>query len=143
MAPVVQVIAGFILPFTFGIIGSLLYVLLQHYTAVRENLLVPRDHALAYLRVVLGVVVAACVSMLMTSASGPAVPLLPAISGSTPPSALIGSLSLTGNLVTFLAGFGAEAVFTLLQALVQRVFAAPTERPSAQAGLLPSSTSAR
>lgn len=123
VAPVVQVITGYMLPFTFGIIGSLLYVLLQHYTSVRANLLEPRDHALAYLRVVLGIVVAASVSLLITSNSGPSTPATLAASGSTSPNALVGSLTFSSSLITFLAGFGAEAVFTMLQNLVHRVFA--------------------
>jgi hypothetical protein len=123
VAPVVQVITGYILPFAFGVIGSLLYVLLQHYTSLRANLLEPRDHALAYIRIVLGIVVAASVSLLLTSTSEPSMPLLPPSSGSTPPNSLVGSLTFSASLITFLAGFGAEAVFTLLQNLVDRVFA--------------------
>ena len=123
VAPVIQVVSSYILPFTFGIIGSLLYVLTQHYTNLRANLLVPRDHVLGYLRVALGIVVAASISMLITSASGPTPTTSPPLSGSTMPGSLVGSLTLTTSLITFLAGFGAEAVFTLLQDLVQRVFA--------------------
>jgi hypothetical protein len=123
VAPVIQVITAYILPFVFGIIGSLLYVLLQHYTSVRANLLEPRDHVLAYIRIVLGIVVAASVSLLITSNSGPSEPLVPPASGSTSPNSLVGSLTFSASLITFLAGFGAEAVFTLLQNLVDRVFA--------------------
>jgi hypothetical protein len=128
VAPIVQVVTTYILPFTFGVIGSLLYVLLQHYQNLRSNLLIPRDHVLGYLRVALGIVVAASVSMLITSASGPTAPTAPPLSGSTAPDSLVGSLTLTTSLITFLAGFGAEAVFTLLQNLVDRVFSLPDRK---------------
>jgi hypothetical protein len=127
VAPTVQVITSFILPFIFGIIGSLLYVILQHYNQVRANLLVPRDLALANLRVILGIVVAVCVSLLIAGSTGPAAPIQPSASGSTAPGSLVGSLTLSASLITFLAGFGAEAVFTLLHGLVQRVFASPDQ----------------
>ena len=92
---------------------------------MRANQLVPRDLALSHLRVILGIVVAVCISLLITGAVGPAVPIQGLPSGSAAPSSLVGSLTLSASLIAFLAGFGAEAVFSLLQTLVQRVFAAP------------------
>lgn len=124
-APVVKVISDFTLPFLFGVIGSMLYVLLQHYANVRANTLRPIHEALAYLRVILGIVVAACVSLFITSYASP--PIQTAAGGSFGPNSLVNSLSLSASGVTFLAGFGAEAVFTLLQQLVDRVFALPKQ----------------
>ena len=89
IAPIIQVIVSYILPFT------------------------------------LGIVVAVCISLLITGAVGPAVPIQGLPSGSAAPSSLVGSLTLSASLIAFLAGFGAEAVFSLLQTLVQRVFASP------------------
>lgn len=125
IAPIIQVIISYILPFTLGIVGSLLFVVLDHYTRMRANQLVPRDLALSHLRVILGIVVAVCISLLITGAVGPAVPIQGLPSGSAAPSSLVGSLTLSASLIAFLAGFGAEAVFSLLQTLVQRVFASP------------------
>jgi hypothetical protein len=120
VAPVVRVISSYTLPLIFGILGSLLYVLLEHYTSMRSNTLSPRDQALTHLRVILGVVVAACVSLLISSYSGPS----PSAGAASDAAAgnLVTSLALSASGITFLAGFGAEAVFTLLQALVTRVF---------------------
>ena len=122
VAPIVQTITTFILPFVFGIVGSLLYVLLSHYTSIKDNTLSPRDRALTSLRLILGVVVAACVSLLITSYAGPNPPAQIAPSGAPSSSTLVSSLTLSASAITFLAGFGAEAVFTLLQNLVARVF---------------------
>ncbi len=122
VAPIIQTITTFILPFVFGIVGSLLYVLLSHYTSIKDNTLSPRDRALTSLRLILGVVVAACVSLLITSYAGPNPPAQIAPSGAPSASTLVSSLTLSASAITFLAGFGAEAVFTLLQNLVARVF---------------------
>jgi hypothetical protein len=124
-APSIQAIANYALPFTFGVIGSLLYVLVHHYSSMRANVLMPRDAALAYLRVILGIVVAACVSLLISAYSEPAAVTAPSASGSSSPSNLVGTLALSASGITFLAGFGAEAVFTLLEGLVARVFSIP------------------
>jgi hypothetical protein len=124
-APVVKVITDFTLPFLFGVIGSMLYVLLQHYANVRTNTLRPIHEALAYLRVILGIVVAACVSLFITSYASPPIQTSPG--GSFGPTTLVNSLTLSASGITFLAGFGAEAVFTLLQQLVDRVFALPKQ----------------
>ena len=124
-APGIQAVSNYTLPFTFGVIGSLLYVLVHHYSNLRLNTLFPRDASLAYLRVILGIVVAACVSLLISAYSGPTVSPLPAASGSSAPSSLVGSLTLSASGITFLAGFGAEAVFTMLEGLVARVFSLP------------------
>jgi hypothetical protein len=125
VGPIVQVLSSFVLPFTFGVIGSFMYVLLHYYSNLKANTLIPRDRALAFLRITLGVVVAACVSLLITSYAGPNATIQPSASGSSAPGTLIGSLTLSASALTLLAGFGAEAVFTLLQGLVERVFALP------------------
>lgn len=121
--PIVQVISSYTLPLVFGILGSLLYVILSHYTNMKANTLHPRDLPLTYLRGILGVVVAACVSLLITSYAGPGAPAPGSPVAASPN--IVASLTLSASAITFLAGFGAEAVFTLLQALVSRVFAMP------------------
>lgn len=127
VAPVISVITNFVLPVAMGVIGSLLYVILEHYTRLRSNQLMPRDFALSILRVILGIVVAICISLLITGWSTPATQNALAVNGSVPPGSIVGSLALSASLITFLAGFGAEAVFTLLQALVLRIFNPPKE----------------
>lgn len=130
VAPLVGVITNFVLPVVMGVIGSLLYVILDHYTRLRSNLLMPRDFALSLLRVILGIVVAISISLLITGWSTPAPQNALAASGSVPPGSIVGSLALSASLITFLAGFGAEAVFVMLQALVLRIFNPPQgEKP--------------
>ena len=119
-----QVTTNYILPIIFGFLGSLLYVLLDHSTKLRTNTLSPRDFPLMILRVILGLVVAACVSLLISSNASPT-SSIQAASGVPAAGTLVASLTLSASGITFLAGFGAEAVILLLQGLVARLFSAP------------------
>jgi hypothetical protein len=125
VAPMLQVITNYELPLVFGFIGSILYVLLDHFTKMRMNTLSPKDFPLMGLRLILGLVIAACVSLLISSYAGPGAAALGPASGIPSPGALVATLTLSAAGIAFLAGFGAEAVFILLQNLVVRVFAVP------------------
>jgi len=125
VAPALQITTNYILPITFGFLGSLLYILLDHFKKLQTNTLSPRDLPLIWLRLIIGLVVAACVSLLVSSSASPGVMAAGSITGVPVAGALVASLISSASGVTFLAGFGAEAVVTLLQSLVTRVFAAP------------------
>jgi len=127
VAPMLQVNTNYLLPITFGFLGSLLYVLLDHFTKLRANTLSPRDFPLMALRLIIGLVVAACVSLLLSSSASPGVIATGSASGVLGAGALASSLISTASGITFLAGFGAEAVVTLLQSLVTRVFTPPKQ----------------
>ena len=118
IAPVLLVEGNFVLPVIFGCIGSAIFVVMEHYAKIRQSLLHPRDFALAPFRLVLGVVVGACIGLFFSS-YGP----MPQLEGQA--STLISSLTLTASGVAFLAGFGVEGVFSTLGTLVSRVFAPP------------------
>jgi hypothetical protein len=124
IAPILQVTTNYTMPMLFGTIGSLLFVLVDHFTKLRTNTLAPNDLSLMPLRLILGVVIAACVCLLITSYAAPSVS--PPGSGGTLTAAgtLVASLTLSASGLAFLAGFGAEAVFNLLQNLIERVFVA-------------------
>jgi len=107
----------------FGFLGSLLYVLVDHFNKLQGNTLNPKDFSLVFLRLILGLVVAACVSLLVSSYAGPGQPTPGSASGTPTPGLFVASLTLSASGLAFLAGFGAEAVFMLLQALIGRVFA--------------------
>ena len=120
IAPVILVWGNFVLPIIFSLLGSAIFVLLDHYKKARDGTLHPRDTFLAPVRLALGLVVGACVGLFF-SATMPQPPSLAAPSAS----ALISSLTLTASGVAFLAGFGVETVFSLLEALIARVFTVP------------------
>ena len=119
IAPVLLVWGNFVLPIIFGFIGSAIFVTLDHYTKMHDSTLHPRDYFLAPVRLALGLVVGACVGLFFSASTAVAPP------GPASGSALIASLTLTASGVAFLAGFGVETVFTLLQSLISRVFTAP------------------
>lgn len=122
ISPVLLVWGNFILPIIFSFIGSAIFVMLDHYNKIRESILDPRDFFLAPVRLALGLVVGACVGLFF-SAYGP---LPPSTSGAGPgAAALISSLTLTASGVAFLAGFGVETVFSLLEAVITRLFTVP------------------
>lgn len=123
IAPVLLVWGNFVLPIIFGFIGSALSVLLDYYKRIRSSELHPRDRYLAPVRLALGLVVGACVGLFFSASSA-----IPQAAASPSASSLISSLTLSASGVAFLAGFGVEAVFSLLEALITRVFAAPSEQ---------------
>lgn len=123
IAPILQVSTNYTMPVLFGFLGSLLYVLVDHFNKLRGNTLNPKDLSLVSLRLILGLVVAACVSLLVSSYAAPGPPAAGSAGGAPTPGSFVASLTLSASGLAFLAGFGAEAVFTLLQDLIGRVFA--------------------
>jgi hypothetical protein len=119
--PKVLAVGNYLLPVVFSLLGSLLFVILEYYNKVRTSVLSPSDSWLSWIRLVLGVAVGACIGLFFTSYAPSTPPLQsPETGGGT---ALIASLSLSASGLAFLAGFGVEGVFTMLQQLVGRIFA--------------------
>jgi hypothetical protein len=112
------VLGNYVLPVVFSLLGAIAYVMVDFFTKVRGSLLAPRDLSLAWVRLVLGLVVGACIGLLYSSATPSAQP------PTTTPnvSALVSALSLSASGVAFLAGFGVEGVFSMLESVVRRVF---------------------
>jgi hypothetical protein len=117
VAPMLLVWGNYVLPVIFGLLGSTIYVILDFYGKLRASCLHPRDTWLGPIRLVLGLVTGACVGLFF-SASGP-----PPGGAATD---LAGSLSLSASGIAFLAGFGVEGVFNMLDGLVHKIFTAPT-----------------
>jgi hypothetical protein len=119
VAPVLLVQGNFLLPVVFAFLGAAAYVVLDFYTKLRASTLAVQDRVLGPIRLVLGLVVGACIGLLYT-ASGTA-----AQGGAAN---LIGALSLSASGVAFLAGFGVEGVFDFLRELITRVFPSPAKQ---------------
>jgi hypothetical protein len=78
---------------------------------MRDSLLSPRDPILAWGQMAQGAVVGACIGLFITpSGAGPLVPLTP-------------------SALSFIAGFGVEGVFVMLESLIKRVFNVPEQKP--------------
>ena len=124
VAPRILAIGNYLLPVCFGMLGSLIFVLLEFWGKAKASQLEPRDGWLGWIRLVLGLVVGTCIGLFFTS-YGP-IQAQPAAGAAG--SDLLSALTLSASGLAFLAGFGVEGVFSALQGLVQRVFPAKSER---------------
>jgi hypothetical protein len=120
VAPTLLVWGNYILPVIFGFLGAVIFVVLDFFGKVRDSLLSPRDNILSWIRLVLGLVTGSAVGLFFSTYAPPQLAAGVAAAGTAD---LIGSLTLSASGVAFLAGFGVEGVFTMLESLVGRVFA--------------------
>jgi len=78
---------------------------------MRDSLLLPRDSTLSFSQLALGAVIGACIGLFFISSSGSqgtAGPIIP--------------VTLAPSALSFIAGFGVEGVFVMLESLIKRVF---------------------
>jgi hypothetical protein len=110
-----EVLANAALPVFYGILGAGAAVVRNMWAKMQDSLLSPRDITLALGQLALGAVVGACIGLFVTPNGTP--------NGGP---ALTGAVSLSASALSFIAGFGVEAVFVALESLIKRVFNAPT-----------------
>jgi hypothetical protein len=104
-----NVITGYILPVLMGLLGSMTYVLRRYLRSVGERLVTPRDLREYIVRLVLGTVF------------GVAIGFFTSDSGQASEQAITGQIGALGApALAFLAGYGVEAVFRLLDGLVEQ-----------------------
>jgi hypothetical protein len=113
--PMLTMWGNYMLPVIFGLLGILVFVILDFYGKIRDSRLDPRDHWLCLIRLVLGLVTGSCIG-LFYSATVPA--------NASPTESVAAALSLSASGIAFLAGYGVESVFNMLEGLVNRVFVA-------------------
>lgn len=101
-----------VLPICYGFLGAGAAVLRLLSKRMRNSLLTPRDLSLALQQLALGAVVGACIGLFV---AGPT-------SQGTPQTGLLGPVSLSASALSFIAGFGVDAVFSALEMLIARIF---------------------
>ncbi len=106
---VLDVLRGYLLPVLMGLLGSMTYVLRHYLRCLGERLLTPRDLREYIVRLVLGTVFGVAIGF-FTSASG-----APSEQGLVIP---VGSLGVPA--LAFLAGYGVEVVFRMLDGLAEQ-----------------------
>jgi hypothetical protein len=112
VAEVLSLFSTYVLPAMFGFIGTLAAIMRAIQGKVRDSVLGPRDLPLTALGLVIGPVAGLAVGLFFTP------------TGATAGNAgLAGSVSLTASGLGFLAGYGADAFFKFIDALLIRVFA--------------------
>jgi len=97
-----------VLPIFYGLLGAGAAVLRNLSRKIIASTLSPRDLNLSILQLGLGAVTGACIGLFIV-APGKDAPL-------------IGPVTLSGSAISFIAGFGVEAVFQALETLIGRVF---------------------
>jgi hypothetical protein len=113
VAAVLSLFSTYVLPAMFGLIGTLAAIMRSIQAKVRDSLLGPRDFPLTALGLVIGPVAGLAVGLFFTPSEA-------TTSGAT---GLAGSVSLSASGLGFLAGYGADAFFKFVDALLVRVFA--------------------
>jgi len=102
-----------VLPVLYGILGAGAAILRNLSRKMKFSLLAPRDLNLAFQQLALGAVTGACIGIFVAQPSG---------SGAVDAAKAIGPGALSGSALSFLAGFGVEAVFGALEAVIARIF---------------------
>jgi hypothetical protein len=115
IGPALTMWGNYMLPVIFGFLGILVFVILDFYSKIRDSRLDPRDYRLSVIRLVLGLVTGSCIG-LFYSATAPM--------EASPTESVAAALSLSASGIAFLAGYGVEGVFNMLEQLVNRVFVA-------------------
>lgn len=120
LGPALLVFGNYVLPIIFALLGASVYVILDFYSKLRDSLLAPRDAVLSWIRLVLGMVLGACVGLFFSSSSNPA--SMPTGAG------LADAITLSASGLAFIAGFGVEGVFGMLDSLVRRIFSGDQDK---------------
>jgi 4-amino-4-deoxy-L-arabinose transferase-like glycosyltransferase len=101
---VLNVVSGYVLPVLMGLLGSMAYVLRRYLRSVGDRLLTPRDLREYIVRLVLGTVFGVAIGFFTTAENVFANPVS----------------SLGAPALAFLAGYGVEVVFRLLDGLADQ-----------------------
>ncbi len=107
-ATVVNVFSNNILPMMFGLLGTLAGVMRSIYAKVRDNTLSPRDYRLSWSLLPLGAVAGLTVGL-----------IIPPNAGSP---GVTAGVVLSAASLSFLAGYGSEFFFGMLDAALTRIF---------------------
>jgi hypothetical protein len=112
VAWVLSLFSTYVLPAMFGLLGTLAATMRSIQAKVRDSLLGPRDYALSVLGLAVGPIAGLAVGLYFTPTGATA-------AGTT---GLAGAVSLSASGLGFLAGYGADAFFKFVDALLGRVF---------------------
>ena len=118
-AAFVNIMGSAVLPFFYGLLGAGAAIIRSLSRKIRESLLSPRDLHLSTQQLALGAVVGACIGLFVAA---------PDTSGE----GLLGPVTLSASAISFVAGFGVEAVFQALEALISRIFNLAPNRTGAR-----------
>jgi hypothetical protein len=108
---VLSACASYVLPVLFGLVGTIASFLRDISNRITGSILSPRDETLAIIRLILGAIAGLAVGLFFTPSTTAA-----------QISAGAGVLTLSASGIAFLAGYGADGFFRLMDALITRLF---------------------
>jgi len=103
----------YVVPMFFGVLGTIVGLVRGISIKVRESTLSPRDHMLSVMTIPVGAVAGLAVGLIFSSPST----VSETITG------LPQSITLSAAAFAFLAGYGADSFFIMLDNLMKRIFA--------------------
>ena len=105
------ILGNYIMPILYALLGSMAFVLRRHGDRLSAQLLTPRDRPANHIRLLLGVVIGGCIGLFYYG------------SPASQTTGLLGvATTLSAAAVAFLAGYGVEATFKTLDALIAHIF---------------------
>ncbi len=110
---VLTLFGTYVLPAMFGVLGTTAAIVRAVQSKMRDSLLSPRDFSLSLLGLLTGPLAGLAVGLFYT----------PSATAAQSAAGLAGTVTLTVSGLGFLAGYGADAFFKFLDALLVRVFA--------------------
>jgi hypothetical protein len=108
---VLSAYASYVLPLLFGLVGTIASFLRDISNRITGSILSPRDETLAIIRIILGAIAGLAVGLFFKPASVAA-----------QISAGAGVLTLSASGIAFLAGYGADGFFRMMDAMIVRIF---------------------
>jgi hypothetical protein len=124
-ADLMTVLGNFVLPMLYGFLGATTAVVLNIQNKLRLSCLAPREKRMSQVQLVLGIIVGACIGLFM-SPSSPDGGASATAAGAGGAVTAGGSVALSASALSFLAGFGVESVFKMLQNMLQAMFGGQT-----------------
>ena len=119
-ADLLAILGNYVLPIMYGLLGAAAAVILNVNQKIRSCRLKPRDCRMSVVQLVLGVITGACIGLFLTPCG--------ATASGTPLSG--GNVALSASALSFLAGFGVEGVFKMIQNLLTTVFGEQPHPPA-------------
>ena len=120
----VGIAGNYVLPVLYGWLGALGFVLRRLNRQLADYMLTPRELRANYIRIVLGLVTGACIGLFVNNSTGAAT--LSGLGGA--------AVTLSASGIAFLAGYGVEAVFKVMDGFIDHVFRTNEDTRSRAAG---------
>jgi len=128
VAAVLSVYTRYVLPMLFGLLGTIAAAVRDIQGKVQDSTLSPRDLAMSLVRLPLGVMAGLAVGLFLSPSAAEAILQSAGVSS---------AVTLTAGGIAFLAGYGAEAFFRILDQVITarfRLSAAPDRAATAYNG---------